>query len=429
MRRKESGIDALYDIRAVRILVDDVKDCYAALGIVHDLWTPLPRRVRRLHREAQGQRLPLAAHRGDRARRQAAGSADPHARDAPALGVRRRRALALQGRRQAARARPGVRRQDRLAAPGARLEGRGRRRRRVARSSSRAACSPTRSTCSRRRARWSTCRAGATPVDFAYAVHTTSATAAAARRSTARWCRSTTRCRTAQRVEIVAAKQGGPSRDWLNPELGYVHSHRARAKVRQWFKAQQHEETLAQGRAIVERELQRAGATALKPRRAWRRRRASPSSTNSSPRSRAPSSTCGSCSGDPARSRTGRSRARAGESDAGGRRAAEQGGRRGQRHPDRRRRPADDGARALLQAGAARSDRRLRHARQGHLDPPPQLQQRRAHARARARAADRRRIGARRATRCSRSTSWSRRWTGRACCATSPKCSRARRST
>jgi GTP pyrophosphokinase len=67
-----------------------------------------------------------------------------------------------------------------------------------------------------------------------------------------------------QRVEIVAAKQGGPSRDWLNPELGYVHSHRARAKVRQWFKAQQHEETVAQGRALVERELARLGQTALK---------------------------------------------------------------------------------------------------------------------------------------------------------------------
>jgi GTP pyrophosphokinase len=66
-----------------------------------------------------------------------------------------------------------------------------------------------------------------------------------------------------ERVEIVAAKQGGPSRDWLYPEQGYAHSHRARAKIRQWFKAQQHEETLAQGRAIIERELARAGATAV----------------------------------------------------------------------------------------------------------------------------------------------------------------------
>src|SRR4029077_9884870 len=60
---------------------------------------------------------------------------------------------------------------------------------------------------------------------------------------------------------IIAAKVEGPSRDWLNPELGYAHSHRARAKVRQWFKAQQLEQTLAQGRALVGRELQRAGAT------------------------------------------------------------------------------------------------------------------------------------------------------------------------
>ena len=59
-------------------------------------------------------------------------------------------------------------------------------------------------------------------------------------------------------------KQGGPSRDWLNADLGYVHSNRARAKVRQWFKAQQHEETVAQGRALVERELARLGQTALK---------------------------------------------------------------------------------------------------------------------------------------------------------------------
>ena len=49
----------------------------------------------------------------------------------------------------------------------------------------------------------------------------------------------------AQRVEIMSIKQGGPSRDWLNPELGYVASHRARTKVRQWFKAQQVEETIA----------------------------------------------------------------------------------------------------------------------------------------------------------------------------------------
>jgi GTP pyrophosphokinase len=69
--------------------------------------------------------------------------------------------------------------------------------------------------------------------------------------------------RNGQQVEIVTVREGGPSRDWLNAELGYVQSHRARAKVRQWFKAQQLDETVAHGRATVERELQRAGATAL----------------------------------------------------------------------------------------------------------------------------------------------------------------------
>jgi GTP pyrophosphokinase len=61
----------------------------------------------------------------------------------------------------------------------------------------------------------------------------------------------------------VAAKTGGPSRDWLNPELGFLHSQRARAKVRQWFNNQNQEAAIAQGRQLVEKLLQRAGMTAL----------------------------------------------------------------------------------------------------------------------------------------------------------------------
>ena len=87
------------------------------------------------------------------------------------------------------------------------------------------------------------------------------------------------------------------------------------------------------------------------------------------------------------------------------------------------------GTRALLQAGAARSDRRLRHARQGHHDPSAELHQRRAHARAPARAPHHRGLGRARARKCSRWTSSSRRWTGKGCCATCRKSSRARRST
>ena len=104
---------------------------------------------------------------------------------------------------------------------------------------------------------------GATPVDFAYAVHTNLGHRCRGARVDGAMVPLNHPLKNGQRVEIVTAKQGGPSRDWLNPELGYVQSHRARTKVRQWFKAQQHEASIAQGRSTVERELQRAGATAV----------------------------------------------------------------------------------------------------------------------------------------------------------------------
>jgi GTP pyrophosphokinase len=104
---------------------------------------------------------------------------------------------------------------------------------------------------------------GATPIDFAYAVHTDLGHRCRGARVNGQMVPLHQRLSNGQRVDILTAKQGGPSLDWLNPELGYVTSHRARSKVRQWFKHQQHDETLAHGRTIVERELARAGATAL----------------------------------------------------------------------------------------------------------------------------------------------------------------------
>jgi len=66
-----------------------------------------------------------------------------------------------------------------------------------------------------------------------------------------------------QTVEIVVAREGGPSRDWLNVDLGFLASHRARAKVRAWFNEQVRHETTARGRELVEKLLQREGRTAL----------------------------------------------------------------------------------------------------------------------------------------------------------------------
>src|SRR6185369_12453325 len=105
---------------------------------------------------------------------------------------------------------------------------------------------------------------GATPVDFAYAVHTNLGHRCRGAKVDGQMVPLNYQLQNGQRVEVITVKQGGPSRDWLNAELGYVHGNRARSKVRQWFKAQQHEQTVAQGRAMVERELARLGQTALK---------------------------------------------------------------------------------------------------------------------------------------------------------------------
>jgi GTP pyrophosphokinase len=105
---------------------------------------------------------------------------------------------------------------------------------------------------------------GATPVDFAYAVHTNLGHRCRGARVNGQMVTLNTPLANGQTVEINAAKEGGPSRDWLNPELHYLASPRAKAKVRAWFNALQLEETIARGREAVEKILQREGKTALK---------------------------------------------------------------------------------------------------------------------------------------------------------------------
>jgi GTP pyrophosphokinase len=105
---------------------------------------------------------------------------------------------------------------------------------------------------------------GATPVDFAYNVHTNLGHRCRGARVDGAMVPLNTALKNGQTVEVVAAKEGGPSRDWLNPELGFLVSPRARTKVRAWFNALQLHETAAKGREAVEKLLQREGKTAVK---------------------------------------------------------------------------------------------------------------------------------------------------------------------
>jgi GTP pyrophosphokinase len=104
---------------------------------------------------------------------------------------------------------------------------------------------------------------GATPIDFAYHVHTELGHRCRGARVDGALVALNTRLRTGQTVEVITARSGGPSRDWLNSELGYLASARSRSKVRQWFNAIEHEQTVAAGREVVARELQRLGRTSV----------------------------------------------------------------------------------------------------------------------------------------------------------------------
>jgi GTP pyrophosphokinase len=105
---------------------------------------------------------------------------------------------------------------------------------------------------------------GATAVDFAYTVHTDLGHRCRGARVDGAMVPLSTPLQNGQTVEVNASKEGGPSRDWLNAELGYLVSHRAKTKVRAWFNAQAMQETVARGREAVEKLLQREGRTALK---------------------------------------------------------------------------------------------------------------------------------------------------------------------
>lgn len=106
---------------------------------------------------------------------------------------------------------------------------------------------------------------GATPVDFAYTVHTKLGHRCRGARVDGAMVPLNTPLANGQTVEIIATKDdGGPSRDWLNVDLGFLAGQRARAKVRAWFNEQVRHETIARGREAVEKLLQREGRTAIR---------------------------------------------------------------------------------------------------------------------------------------------------------------------
>jgi GTP pyrophosphokinase len=260
MQQKGLEFDELYDVRGLRVLVDTVKDCYTVLGIVHNLWTPIPRefddyisrpkgnRYRSLHTAVtgpDGRALEVQIRTHEMHRHAELGVA-AHWRYKEGKGARDdayddkiawlRQVLAWR---------------DEVVGSADWVE-----------QSKRAALDDTVYVLTPQ-GRVIDLPRGATPIDFAYALHTDLGHRCRGAKVDGVMVPLDFRLDNGQRVEIVAAKTGGPSRDWLS-QPGYLASSRARNKVRQWFNAEELARTIAAGRAIVEREIAREGATSVK---------------------------------------------------------------------------------------------------------------------------------------------------------------------
>ncbi|MBI1421890.1 MAG: GTP diphosphokinase [Gammaproteobacteria bacterium] len=253
MHRKHVAFDAVYDVRAIRILVDKVQDCYAALGAIHTLWRHIPKefddyiatpkenmyqsihtavigpegktleiqiRTSDMHAHAE---LGVAAHWSYKEGAKADASYDQK--------IAWLRQL-LDWKDESTDAGDFIDRfksevfQDRvyvITPQGDIID----------------------------------LPQGATPLDFAYHIHTDVGHRCRGARIEGRIVNLTYELKSGEVVEVLTTKTGQPSRDWLNPQLGYLKTSRARAKVRAWFKQQDNDMNISVGREALEKDLRR----------------------------------------------------------------------------------------------------------------------------------------------------------------------------
>ena len=260
MRAKSLDFEQVYDVRALRIIVEKVADCYAALGVIHQLWSPIEGEFddyiaqpksndyRSLHtavvaEDGRSLEVQIRTHEMDR-----------HAELGVAAHWRYKEASAPTVADSSYDNKIALLRQlltwrDEVTDSAAWVE-----------QFKRAAFDDTIYVLTPQ-GRVVDMPYGATPIDFAYRLHTDLGHRCRGARVNGQMWPLNRPLANGQTVEINAVREGGPSRDWLNPAQGYLATQGARRKVRQWFAAQDGAETLAQGRAFITRELQREGQT------------------------------------------------------------------------------------------------------------------------------------------------------------------------
>jgi len=260
MRNKGVDFSRLYDVRALRVIVEDERDCYTALSLVHEMWTPVPEEfddyISRPKPNGYRSLHTVVADHDGRAFEVQIRTRAMHefAEYGMAAHWRYKESGPKGGQTTAASS------YDRQLSWMRQLlawnnEAGGISTQTVAPEERIYVLSP--------QARVVELPAGATPIDFAYHLHTDLGHRCRGARVDGNMVPLQTRLHTGQTVEIISTKSGGPSRDWLNPQLGFLASPRARAKVRAWFNAIELQQRITQGQTLVEKELQRLGKTAV----------------------------------------------------------------------------------------------------------------------------------------------------------------------
>lgn len=255
MQRKGLDFHQLFDVRAVRVLVKDLPGCYSALGLVHTLWQPIPGEFDDYITTPKGnnyQSLHTAvANREGKAVEVQIRTHEMH--EHAELGVAAHWRYKEGGPNDPAfDNKINIMRQlldssDEGLDDESLLE------------SFQSATSEDRVYVLTPRGQVVDMALGSTVLDFAYHVHTEVGNRCRGAKVNGRIVPLTHQVGTGDRIEILTAKQPNPSRDWLNPKLGYINGARARAKVRQWFKRESRDENLAAGRDALEAESRRLG--------------------------------------------------------------------------------------------------------------------------------------------------------------------------
>ena len=259
MKRKQLDFSELYDVRAVRILVDDVQSCYAALGLVHDLWPPIASEYDDYiaHPKSNGYRSLHTAVIGPRDLAIEVQIRTTEMHQHSELGVAAHWRYKEGGKSDAkfdekiAWLRQILEWKEDVADSGDMLE------------QFKSELFQDHVYVLTPQGKVIDLPKGATPVDFSYTLHTDLGHRTRGAKVNGSIVPLNYKLQNGQRVEILTTKIGSPSRDWINPSLGYLQSARARAKVRQWFKMQNFDENVTQGRTQLDKELHRLGVTSV----------------------------------------------------------------------------------------------------------------------------------------------------------------------